>query len=55
MGEFEKEEIAKYYVDEYINYNIDLETLHRKLYRIFGSYKIAGCWLSDYWKVVKGV
>ncbi|MBO7695724.1 MAG: hypothetical protein J6T10_24100 [Methanobrevibacter sp.] len=55
MKEIENEEIAKYYVDEYINYKIDLETLHDKLYRIFGSYKVAVGWFSDYWRVVKGV
>lgn len=40
-------EKAEYYVHEYKEYKIDLETLHRKLYNLFGNYKVAVSWLAD--------
>ena len=43
-------EKAEYYIHEYKKYKIDLETLHKKLYNLFGSYKVAVCWLADNWQ-----
>ena len=43
-------EKARFYVKEYKDYKCDLETLHDRLYRLFGSYKVAVCWLADNWQ-----
>ena len=49
ISEDDREHLARQYVDDYRNYKFDLEELHDRLYKLFGSYKDAVTWFAENW------